>query len=33
VLGEIGGSIELEENEGKKGTTFIITIIPAGRKT
>ena len=33
VLGEIGGSIELEENEGKKGTTFVITIIPAGRKT
>lgn len=32
VLGEIGGSIELEENEGKKGTTFVITIIPAGRK-
>jgi signal transduction histidine kinase len=32
VLGEIGGSIELEESEGTKGTTFIITIIPAGRK-
>lgn len=32
VLGEIGGSIELEDNEGKKGTTFVITIIPAGRK-
>jgi len=32
VLGEIGGSIELEESEGNKGTTFIITIIPAGRK-
>ena len=33
VLGEIGGSIELEESEGKKGTTFVITVIPAGRKT
>ncbi len=33
VLGEIGGSIELEENEEKKGTTFVITIIPTGRKT
>ena len=33
VLGEIGGSIELEDNEGKKGTTFVITIIPTGRKT
>lgn len=33
VLGEIGGSIELEENEGRKGTTFVITIIPVGRKT
>jgi signal transduction histidine kinase len=32
VLGEIGGSIELEESEGKKGTTFVITIIPAGRR-
>lgn len=32
VLGEIGGSIELEENQGQKGTTFVITIIPAGRK-
>jgi signal transduction histidine kinase len=32
VLGEIGGSIELEENEGKRGTTFFITIIPSGRK-
>jgi signal transduction histidine kinase len=32
VLGEIGGSIELEENEGKKGTTFVITIIPTRRK-
>lgn len=32
VLGEIGGSIDLEENEGKKGATFVITIIPAGRK-
>lgn len=32
VLGEIGGSIELEESEGMKGTTFVITIIPAGRK-
>jgi signal transduction histidine kinase len=32
VLGEIGGSIELEENEGTKGATFVITIIPAGRK-
>lgn len=32
VLGEIGGSIEFEDNEGKKGTTFIMTIIPAGRK-
>jgi len=33
VLGEIGGSIELEDCEGKKGTTFVITIIPTGRKT
>lgn len=33
VLGEIGGSIELEDNQGKKGTTFVITIIPAGRKS
>ena len=33
VLGEIGGSIELEETEGKKGMTFVITIIPAGRST
>ncbi|MNY46970.1 sensory histidine kinase DcuS [compost metagenome] len=32
VLGEIGGSIELEDSEGKKGATFVITIIPAGRK-
>lgn len=32
VLGEIGGSVELEENEGNKGTTFVITIIPSGRK-
>lgn len=32
VLGEIGGSIELKENEGQKGATFVITIIPAGRK-
>jgi signal transduction histidine kinase len=32
VLGEIGGSIELEENEGKKGTTFVMRIIPTGRK-
>ena len=32
VLGEIGGSIELEDDEGKKGTTFVMTIIPAGRK-
>ncbi len=32
VLGEIGGTIELEENEKKKGTTFIMKIIPAGRK-
>jgi signal transduction histidine kinase len=33
VLGEIGGSIELEEKEGKKGTTFLIKIISTGRKT
>lgn len=33
VLGEIGGSIELEEAEGKKGMVFVITIIPVGRKT
>lgn len=33
VLGEIGGSIELEEGEGKKGTTFVMTIIPVGRNT
>lgn len=32
VLGEIGGSIELEDSEGRKGTTFVMTIIPAGRK-
>lgn len=32
VLGEIGGSIELEENEGKKGMTFVITISPSRRK-
>ena len=32
VLGEIGGSITLEESEGKTGTTFVITIIPKGRK-
>lgn len=32
VLGEIGGSIELEDSEGKKGTTFVMTIIPSGRK-
>lgn len=32
VLGEIGGSIELEESEGKRGTAFVITIIPTGRK-
>ena len=32
VLGEIGGSIELEENEGQKGTTFVIKISPSGRK-
>lgn len=31
VLGEIGGSIELEENEGEKRTTFRITIIATGR--
>lgn len=33
VLGEIGGSIELENREGEKGTTFVIKIIPAGRKS
>lgn len=32
VLGEIGGSIELEDSEGKKGTTFVMTIIPAGKR-
>ena len=32
VLGEIGGSIELDDSEGKKGTTFVMTIIPTGRK-
>jgi signal transduction histidine kinase len=32
VLGEIGGSIELVENEGMKGTTFAIKISPSGRK-
>lgn len=32
VLGEIGGSIELEENEDKKGTAFVITIVPARRE-
>jgi signal transduction histidine kinase len=32
ALGEIGGSIDLEENEGRKGMTFVIKIIPAGRK-
>lgn len=33
VLGEIGGSIELDDSEGKKGTTFVMTIIPAGKKS
>lgn len=33
VLGEIGGSIELEDSEGKKGTTFVMKIIPVGRKS
>lgn len=33
VLGEIGGSIELEDAEGQKGTTFIMTITPARKKS
>ena len=33
VLSEIGGSIELEDSEGKKGTTFVMTIIPTGRRS
>ena len=33
VLGEIGGSIELDNSEGQKGTTFVMTIIPSGRKS
>ena len=32
VLGEIGGSIELEENEKTKGMTFVITIVPGRRE-
>ena len=32
VLSEIGGSIELEDNQGKKGAAFVITIIPAGKQ-
>ena len=31
VLGEMGGSVELEDTPGKKGTTFAITITPPGR--
>ncbi|WP_343292457.1 sensor histidine kinase [Vandammella animalimorsus] len=31
VLGEIGGSIELEDSEDKNGTTFIIKITPLGK--
>lgn len=33
VLGEIGGSIEVDDSEGTKGTTFVMTIIPARRKS
>lgn len=32
VLGQIGGSIDLEENEEKQGTSFVIRIIPVRRK-
>ncbi|KWE82515.1 sensor histidine kinase [Burkholderia ubonensis] len=32
VLGEMGGSIELDENPGKRGTSFTIKIVPSGKK-
>lgn len=32
VLSDIGGTIELEDNQGAKGTTFVMKITPTGRK-
>jgi hypothetical protein len=32
VLGDMGGSIELEDTQEKRGATFAITIIPGGAK-
>jgi signal transduction histidine kinase len=31
VLGEIGGSVELEDNPDSKGATFLIKVVPGGK--